>query len=71
VVVPLRLASDFRGVKVPPRLMPTVKIRGRNYLLDTPKLAAVPRRILKAPIASLAGEQESVLNALDFLFQGY
>jgi toxin CcdB len=71
VVVPLRRASGLRGVKVPARLMPAVKISGRNYLLETPKLAAVPRRILKTPVASLAGEQESVMNALDFLFQGY
>ena len=40
-------------------------------LLETPKLAAVPLRLLKTPVASLATDQARIVAALDFLFQGY
>ena len=39
--------------------------------METPKLAAVPTRLLKTPVASLADHQTTITNALDFLFQGY
>lgn len=41
------------------------------YLLETPKLAAVPLRLLKQPVQSLAAEQAAITGALDFLFQGF
>jgi toxin CcdB len=47
------------------------EIDGIEYLLETPKLAAVPLRLLKAPIASLASRQFEITAALDFLFQGF
>jgi toxin CcdB len=34
-------------------------------------MGAVPVRILKSPVASLAAEQARVTAALDFLFNGY
>jgi toxin CcdB len=40
-------------------------------LLETLKMGAVPVRILKSPVASLAAEQARVTAALDFLFNGY
>ncbi|NDA73771.1 MAG: plasmid maintenance protein CcdB, partial [Betaproteobacteria bacterium] len=36
-----------------------------------PKMGAVPQRILKTPITSLASEQTQISAALDFLLQGY
>lgn len=71
VVVPLRHASQFPAVKLPTTLMPTLTILGQPCLMETPKMAAVPLRVLKAPVASLASEQDRITAALDFLFQGY
>ena len=71
MVVPLRSPERFADVKVPERLMPMLQIDGAAYLMETPKLAAVPQRLLQQPAASLAHEQERILAALDFLFQGY
>lgn len=71
VVIPLRRADRFSDVQVPSRLMPVLRVLGEDMLLETPKLAAVPRRILKNPITSLAHEQASITAALDFLVQGY
>ena len=42
-----------------------------SCLLETSKLAAVPTRLLKAPVASLTDHQSTIASALDFLFQGY
>lgn len=71
VVVPLRSLKRFAAVKLPDRLMPIFRIKGKDYLLETPKLAAVPKRILKQPVVSLADERAQITAALDFLFQGY
>jgi toxin CcdB len=51
--------------------MPMFEIEGVECLLETPKLAAVPLRLLKTPIASLASRQFEITAALDFLFQGF
>jgi toxin CcdB len=71
MVIPLRNLDQFARVKLPTRLTPVLHIDGQDYLLETPKMAAVPRRILKSPVASLAVEQVQISAALDFLFQGF
>lgn len=71
VVIPLRRTSQFPAVKLPEQLCPVVTVAGDACLLETPKMAAVPLRMLKAPVASLVAEQSRVVAALDFLFQGY
>lgn len=71
VVVPLRDVASFPSVTLPARLMPVFEIEGRACLMETPKLAAVPRGLLKERVASLGADQQKALDALDFLFQGY
>ncbi|ABI60444.1 putative CcdB-like protein [Nitrosomonas eutropha C91] len=56
---------------MPTRLTPLLAIEGKDYLLETPKMSAVPRRILKSPVASFADMQARSTAALDFLFHGY
>ena len=71
MVIPLRSLEHFAKVKLPIRLTPILSILGQDYLLETPKMGAVPERILKKPIASLDEDQARITAALDFLFQGY
>lgn len=71
MVIPLRSLQHFPAVKLPSRLTPTLTIDGQAYLLETPKMGAVPARVLKTPTTSLAQEQACITAALDFLFQGY
>ncbi|MGZ5017011.1 MAG: CcdB family protein [Methylobacter sp.] len=71
IVVPLRRRDRFSAVNLPANLTPVFVIDGMECLLETPKLATVPLRILKAPIASLASRQCEINAALDFLFQGF
>jgi len=52
-------------------LMPLVSIQGEDCLLETPKMGAVPLRILKDRVASIDADQARITAALDFLFQGY
>ena len=71
VVIPLRRRDSFPGGKLPADLVPAFVIEGVECILETPKLAAVPKRLLKTPVASLHEESERIISALDFLFQGY
>ena len=70
VVIPLRRMQNFPSAnKRPERLLPTLQIGDESFLLDVPQMSAVPMRILKHPVASLASEHERIAAALDFLFQ--
>lgn len=71
MVIPLRSMAHFAKVKIPTRLTPVLTVQGQDYLLETPKMGAVPRRILKDAVASLAPAQDQIIGAIDFLFQGY
>jgi toxin CcdB len=71
MVIPLRSLKHFPKVTLPTRLTPIFMIEGEACLLETPKMSAVPQRILGSPVTSLEGEQAQITAALDFLFQGY
>jgi len=71
IVIPLRRRDRFAAVNLPANLTPTFEIEGAECLLETPKLAAVPLRLLKTPIASLASGQFEITAALDLLIQGF
>lgn len=71
VVVPLRRRDCYPVISLPKNLLPTLEIEGVEYVLETPKLAAVPMRILKTRVASLETKRFEIGAALDFLFQGF
>jgi len=71
MVIPLRSLKHFPEVKLSPRLTPVVTIQREEFLLETPKMGAVPQRVLKSPVTLLEDNQEQIIAALDFLFQGY
>lgn len=71
VVIPLRDLDEFPKVNLPHRLTPVLTIEGADFLLETPKMAALPLSLLKSPVASLRDKQSQITAALDFLFQGF
>lgn len=71
VVIPLRRCDRFSVSRIPQRLTPVLNIEGVACMLETPKLAAVPQRLLKQTVGTLADEQTLITGALDFLFQGF
>ena len=71
MVIPLRSVKHFPKVTVPNRLTPVLRINDDDFLLETPKMGAVPQRVLKSPVVSLAEAQSQIIDAVDFLFQGF
>lgn len=71
MVVPLRNLEHFKNVELPRLLTPVFTVEGQEFLLETPKMGAVPRRLLKSRVTSLEEKQVQIMGALDFLFQGY
>jgi len=71
VVVPLRRMKGFAEVTLPKNLTPTFEINGIACFMETPAIAAVPAKLLKVPVASLADRQSDITAALDFLFHGF
>lgn len=71
MVIPLRSLETFPKVKLSTRLTPILRVQGQDLLLETPKMGAVPQRVLKTPVTSLAGDQTQISAAMDFLLQGY
>ena len=71
MVIPLRRIDRFPKVKLPTRLTPVLQINAQDYLLETPKMGAIPQRLLKAPVSTLQSEQARITGAMDFLFNGY
>lgn len=71
IVVPMRRRDRFPLVRLPSNLTPVFMVEGVECILETPKLAAVPLKILKSPIESLVVSQFEIVAALDFLFHGF
>jgi len=71
MVIPLRSLKHFPKVKLSTQLTPVFTIDGEPYLLETPKMGAVPLRVLKSRVTSLAQAQDQITAAMDFLSQGY
>lgn len=71
VVIPLRRCDSFKGDVLPKNLAPTFEIDGVRCFLETPKMAAVPSRILGTTVTSLTEHQADITGAMDFLFYGF
>ncbi len=68
VIAPLAPSGVVEGLK--PRAFPEVLFEGRAYRVMIPQLAAVPRKLLKAPAGNLRCERDKLLAAIDLLFTG-
>jgi toxin CcdB len=71
MVIPLRDLASFPQVALSERLTPVLSVDVRALMLETPKMAAVPRRVLSTPVASLAAERERITAAVEFLCRGF
>jgi len=52
------------------RLNPTFKVEGEPLVMLTQQLGAVPKRSLKARVASLERHRTEIIGAIDFLLGG-
>ncbi|MDX2145272.1 MAG: CcdB family protein [Rhodospirillaceae bacterium] len=69
VVVPLVRVTD--SLPAARRLHPEFRIGGKSYAAIMPELAGVPVEALGAKVASAAERHFEIVDALDFVFQGY
>lgn len=67
IVAPLVLDTVLAPAS---RLTPVFEIEGRSLVLSITELAALPLRILKAPVANFSGRRDDIVRALDLLFVG-
>ncbi|MDD1621827.1 MAG: CcdB family protein [Methylococcaceae bacterium] len=70
VVTPLKRRDRFLAVSLPANLMPILLVEGIEYVMETPKLAAVPTRILKTPVASLESQRFEIGGGVGFFVSG-
>lgn len=67
MIAPLARPEDFQPLR---RLNPLVEIGGERLVIMIHLMAAVPRDVLAASVASVADHRDDIINALDFLFTG-
>ena len=51
--------------------MPRLAIQGKEFILDTPRMAAILSKHLKKEIENLRDQQHIVIAAIDRLFHGF
>ena len=69
VVIPFTLPENL-GRHQPPRLNPVVNINGKDYVLLTQQLAAVPLNALGPKTITAAPRRDAIIAALDLLING-
>ena len=69
VVVPLTPRSRY-AVQSITRLQPIVKLRGEEYVVVMPMIAAVARASLGERVGTLASHRAALIGALDLLITG-
>lgn len=71
VVVPL-VPEAIAKEEILPRLKPLIKVDGKNYILVTTDIGTVTRNSLGKHITNVEElHRQDVVEALDFLFQGF
>lgn len=70
VVVPLYPTSSMKG-KIVKNLMPILDVDGKQFVMMTPQLSGVPRRVLGPQVADLSASRAEIISAIDFLVLGF
>lgn len=69
VVVPLMAAE---AAPVPAmRLNPVFQIGAEPHVMATQFIAAIPRKLLRAPVTNLTGHDSEIMAALDMVLVGF
>lgn len=64
-------ASSTMHLEAAKRLRPRITFEDLSLILNTPELAAVPHARLAGPLGSIASQREAIIDAIDFLMQGF
>lgn len=69
VVAPLFAVAE--GPQPITRLEPILTVNGAPHVLHTAEMAAIPARLLTAPLADLTAQDYQIRGALDMVFSGF
>ena len=69
VAVPLYPAAAMKGIIIR-TLMPTFEIDGKQYVMMTPQLAGIPKKVLGTAVTDLSNKRDEIIAALDLLIIG-
>jgi toxin CcdB len=69
IVLPIGYASVF-DPDIMERLVPEIIYNGEALLILAPQISALPAKLLKNPVGSIAHLREQVIDALDFAIAG-
>lgn len=69
LVIPLRVVRG--DMVLMQRLAPVFAIAGGTYFLSTAEMAAVPASLLKEKLGNLEERRQEIIDAIDFLLQGF
>ncbi len=70
VVVPLLPQAQTKQEQLP-RLKPVIKVKGKNYILMTTDISVLRVSDLKEPVDNVEDQRQTIVEAVDFLFQGF
>lgn len=70
LVIPLASRSVFNGREIR-NLTPVVTVKGDEYLVMTPQMAAISRKNLGALMEDCSAHRNDVVAAIDFLVTGF
>jgi len=70
LVIPLALKADFRDREIN-HLMPSVSVKGAEYLVLTPQMAAIHKRHLGEFVQECSSNRQAILASIDFLITGF
>ncbi len=69
-VIPLLAQAQAKQEHLP-KLKPVIKVKGKNYVLMTTDIGTLRNSELKEPIDNLSDQRQTIVDAIDFLFQGF
>ncbi|MGK9234250.1 CcdB family protein [Inquilinus limosus] len=70
IIIPMVLVGSF-SAKPMVRLEPILPVDGQRYVLVTTDMASIPISDLGDRVGSLADQHSVIVDALDFLLQGF
>lgn len=70
VVIPLS-PKEAAQRELMPRLRPMVQLGGCEYSVNTMEIASIPCELLGDHVGNLEDHHQSIIDAIDFLMQGF
>ncbi len=70
LVIPLMTKSTY-GEKIINRLIPVIRVKGHEYLVLTPQMAAISKKHLGKQIENCSSDRNEIISSIDFLVTGF